>query len=179
MGIPAVGAGMVGSPPPRPASPPPPPVGTPKPPPADTEPPSLPRATADPAASDDLRLDRTPAPPPPPPLDGLRAGPHSSRQRAEAGVVNAVLEVAAENAVRVADRSSAGNDDDVLPTETAVVPSTDPSVPGTGGGGDGGTDPGATGMAVGSVLLIGVGLMAAGVALVGLRSRRDTADHSH
>ncbi|HTF12401.1 MAG TPA: hypothetical protein VK659_29945 [Asanoa sp.] len=59
-----------------------------------------------------------------------------------------------------------------------VVPSGGSSVPGTGGG-DGGTDPQATGMAVGSVLLIGVGLIAAGVALVGLRNRRETADHGH
>ncbi|GIF64267.1 hypothetical protein Ais01nite_23020 [Asanoa ishikariensis] len=168
----------VGHPPPA-SPPPPPPAGTPKLPPADTDPPSPPPAEVDPTASDDLRLDKTPVPPPPPPPDGLRAGPRTSRHTLADGVVDAVLKVATVSAVRVVDRSVAGNDDDVLPTGTAVVPSTGPSVPGTGGGADEGTDPKATGMAVGSVLLIGVGLMAAGVALVGLRNRRDMADHTH
>ncbi|WP_203702497.1 hypothetical protein [Asanoa iriomotensis] len=59
----------------------------------------------------------------------------------------------------------------------AVVPSGGPSAPGTGGGDGSGNDARATGMAVGTVLLVGVGLIAAGVALVGLRNRRDTVDH--
>ncbi len=132
----------------------------------------LPGAEAEPRLPAEVRVGKTPAPPPPP------VGPRADRQSATLGVVNAVIRVAAGNAVRGAVGRPETARDTVLPTGTAVVPSTGPSVPGTGGG-DGGSDPRATGMAVGSVLLIGVGLIAAGVALVGLRNRRDTADHSH
>ena len=133
----------------------------------------LPGAEAEPRLSAEVRVGRTPAPPPPP------AGPHADREPATRSVVNAVVRVAAGNAARGSvGRPVAAPRDTVLPTGTAVVPSAGPSVPGTGGG-DGGSDPRATGIAVGSVLLIGVGLIAAGVALVGLRNRRDTADHSH
>ncbi|MEV0716238.1 hypothetical protein [Asanoa sp. NPDC050611] len=62
--------------------------------------------------------------------------------------------------------------------EVATVPSGGPSAPGTGGG-DGGNDPRSTGMAVGTVLLVGVGLIAAAVALVGLRNRRDVVEKNH
>ncbi|SNT10317.1 hypothetical protein SAMN05421812_103172 [Asanoa hainanensis] len=168
------------SPPSPPASPeqasPPPSTGTgtaTDPPGTGTNPPGPPPPDADSTPADDLRLDKTPVPPPPPPV-GLRSGQRNVRQGLAGGVVEAVLRVATDSAVRVVDRK-----DDVLPTGTAVVSATGPSVPGTGGGGDDGTDPKATGMAVGIVLLVGVGLMAAGVALVGLRNRRDMADHSH
>jgi hypothetical protein len=112
----------------------------------------------------------------PPPPDGRQTEASAARQPIANTAGNAV-------AVGMLARVAAGGPvtpprDSVLPTGTAVVPSAGPSVPGTGGG-DGDSDPRATGMAVGSVLLIGVGLIAAGVALVGLRNRRDTADHSH
>jgi hypothetical protein len=108
-----------------------------------------------------------------------RTPPPAGPEPAAWSVVDAVVRVAGGDAARGAvGRPVAPPRDTVLPTGTAIVPSTGPSVPGTGGG-DGDSDPRATGMAVGSVLLIGVGLIAAGVALVGLRNRRDTADHSH
>ena len=57
---------------------------------------------------------------------------------------------------------------------TGPAPTSVASVPGTGGGGGDDEPPPTDGMAVGFVLLVGAGLIAAAVALVGLRSRRDT-----
>ena len=57
---------------------------------------------------------------------------------------------------------------------TGSEPTSVASVPGTGGGGGDNEQPAADGMAVGFVLLVGAGLIAAAVALVGLRGRRDT-----
>jgi LPXTG-motif cell wall-anchored protein len=59
---------------------------------------------------------------------------------------------------------------DAGPVATLPTPSS-AAVAGSGGTGDGGLP--STGVAVGSVLLVGAGLVAAGVALVGLRQRRD------
>ncbi|GIF48182.1 hypothetical protein Afe04nite_27210 [Asanoa ferruginea] len=115
------------------------------------------------------------ASPPKPELAPAPAGPATIRD----AIVNVAVNGAVAGANRSAGRQAALRSDvlppTVLPTATAVVPS---GGSGTGGG-DGDTDPQATGMAVGSVLLIGVGLIAAGVALVGLRNRRETADHGH
>ncbi|MEV4621212.1 hypothetical protein AB0J74_21220 [Asanoa sp. NPDC049573] len=113
------------------------------------------------------------APPQKPQLAPAPTGPAVIHDAIVGVAVKAAVVGAERSAMHHAARQGARRDDPmVLPTATAIVPSAGSSVPGTGGG-NGGTDPPATGMAVGSVLLIGVGLIAAGVALVGLRNRRD------
>jgi hypothetical protein len=81
------------------------------------------------------------------------------------------------------DTADTGDDNGPVGGEAATLPTGSPSPTAAAGGAGDRPDDGAgglpsTGMAVGSVLLVGAGLIAAGVALVGLRPRRDVFEAS-